>query len=193
MSTPLELMSAKVNIAKSGLEGSMALMPIVANKIVTTTNMIVGAYSIAANPVVPAYLSITVSAVTGNDTMGTITFVGTDANGLAQTEIVTPVAAGVAYSTKVFKTVTTATGAGWVINTGNDTIVIGTMGLIAPTGYFFSSFIIMAATVVASMTPTTGTHVPYELFATIPVGTYPLKATVIALTSGQAMVTLARL
>ena len=192
MSTPLELMSAKVNLAKSGLEGTLAVHPIVANKIVTTTNMIVGAYGIAAQPVVPSLLSILTSTVTGADTMGTITFVGTDINGNALTEVVTPIAGVTTYTTNMFTTVTSATGAGWVINVGNDTLVIGTAGVVAPTGYYFSSLIILAAAVVASQTNVTGyIAAPLNTITSIPVGTYPVRATEIALTSGQAIAVMA--
>jgi len=100
----------------------------VTNRFVTSTNMIVGAYTIA-NPS-PAwqggcFVTITHTSVTGVDTLGTITVVGTGLDGQALTEVMTPIADSVATSTKAFRTVTSATGAGWVINVGNDTIVMG--------------------------------------------------------------------
>jgi hypothetical protein len=100
----------------------------VTNRFVTSTNMKVGAYTIAnASPVWSGgcLVTVTVTSVTGADTMGTITIVGTDLAGAVQTETLTPVADSTATSTKVFRTVTSATGAGWVIATGNDTLVIG--------------------------------------------------------------------
>jgi hypothetical protein len=100
----------------------------VANRIVTTTNMIVGAYSIAnASPVWAggALITVTHTAVTGTDTLGTIAIVGKDLSGQTITETITPLDGTVATGTKVFRSVTSATGAGWVINVGNDTIVIG--------------------------------------------------------------------
>jgi hypothetical protein len=194
MSSTIELQAAKTNIDKSGVMGTKALTPIVANKIVTSTNMKVGAYTVAANPVSPALLSVTTTAVTGADTMGTITFVGTDIDGAALTETVIPITGGTVYTLNEFKTVTSATGAGWVINTGNDTLVIGTAGIVAPTGYYFSSIIVLVAAVAASQTNVSGTcSVNLANFTTIPVGVYPVKATAIALTSGQAIATMARL
>jgi hypothetical protein len=181
------------NIELSGLVGTKAVHPIVANKIVTTTNMKVGAYTIAAQPVVPSLLSVLTTTVTGADTMGTITFVGTDINDAPLTEVLTPVAGVTTYTVNEFKTVTSATGAGWVINTGNDTLVIGTAGIVAPTGYYFSSLIVLAAAVVASQTNVCGICAPLSTFTSIPAGIYPIKASAIALTSGQTIVTLARL
>lgn len=101
----------------------------VTNRIVTSANMKVGTYTIAnASPVWSGGALITITHTTvaaGTDTLGTITFVGTDLTGATITETVTPVADSVATSTKVFRTVVSATGAGWVIAGGNDTIVIG--------------------------------------------------------------------
>jgi hypothetical protein len=101
----------------------------VANRFVTTTNMKVGTYTIAnASPVWQGGCLVTIThttVATGTDTLGTITIVGTGVNGQPLTEVMTPVADSVATSASVFRTVTSATGAGWVIAGGNDTIVIG--------------------------------------------------------------------
>ena len=100
----------------------------VTNRFVTSTNMKVGTYTIAnASPTWSGgcLVTITHTTVTGTDTLGTITIVGTGVNGQPLTEVMTPVADSTATSTNAFRTVTSATGAGWVINTGNDTIVIG--------------------------------------------------------------------
>jgi hypothetical protein len=100
----------------------------VANRFVTSTNMKVGAYTIAnASPVWQGgcFVTVTHTAVTGTDTLGTINIVGTDLSGAIITETITPLDGTVATGTKVFRSVTSATGVGWVINTGNDTIVIG--------------------------------------------------------------------
>ena len=93
--------------------------------IVTSANMKVGTYTIAAQPDVCRNISITHTAVGAADTLGTITLVGTDYDGYAISETVTPLSGTVAYSTKAFKTITSATGAGWVIGEGNDTVKIG--------------------------------------------------------------------
>ena len=130
----------------------------VTNRFVTSTNMIVGAYSIAnASPVWAGgcLITATITGVTGNDTPGTLTVVGTDLNGTAQTEVITLVAGGAATGSRIFRTVTSATGAGWVINTGNDTIVVGcTAGnIVCGTGGSLGGVLVnnvVAATIVIS-------------------------------------------
>lgn len=100
----------------------------VTNRFVTSTNMINGAYTVAnASPAWQGGCRVvaTITAVTGNDTPGTLTIVGTDLSGNAITEVLTLVAGGTATGAKVFRTITSITGAGWVINAGNDTIVVG--------------------------------------------------------------------
>jgi len=105
-----------------------AANPAVANRFVTTTNMIVGAYTVA-NATMPTpgarRVTVTHTAVTGNDTLGTITVTGTDARDQVIVDVITPLAGTIATGTKFFKTVTGVVGAGWVINVGNDTIVVG--------------------------------------------------------------------
>jgi hypothetical protein len=194
MTAQLQLEAAKLAIEQSGRIGTLGLHPIVSNRIVTSTNMKNGAYTIAAQPITPAQLSVLATGVGGNDTMGTITIVGTDIYGEALTEEVTPIAETTVYTTNMFASVASATGAGWVINSTNDTIVIGVAGIEAPAGYYFCSLIVMAASAVASMTHVAGAvRTPFNTFTSVPVGTYPIKATKIALTSGQAMVIMAKL
>lgn len=194
MTAQLQQDAAKLALEMGGRVGTLGLHPTVANKIVTSTNMKNGTYTIAAQPITPAQLSVLATGVGGNDTMGTITFVGTDIYDAALTESVTPIAGTTVYTTNMFKTVTSATGAGWVINSTNDTLVIGVAGIEAPTGYYFCSLIVMAASVVASLTNVKeAVRAPLNTFTSIPAGTYPIKATKIALTSGQAMVIMARL
>lgn len=99
------------------------------NRIVTSTNMIVGAYTIA-NPssadLLARNVTVTATQVGGvNDTPGTIIVTGTNINGDTITETITPVQGSTVAGLKAFKTVTGVVGAGWVINTGNDTIVVG--------------------------------------------------------------------
>ena len=109
----------------TGLSASTAA---VTNRFVASTNMIVGAYTVAnASPAWQGGCNITatITAVTGNDTAGTLTVVGTDLAGNAQTEVITLTAGVGGTGTKSFRTVTSITGAGWVINVGNDTIVVG--------------------------------------------------------------------
>ena len=100
----------------------------VTNRFVTSTNMANGTYTVAnASPTWSGgcLVTATITAVTGNDTPGTLTIVGTAIGGAAQTEVLTLTAGGLATSTNAFRTVTSLTQAGWIINTGNDTIVVG--------------------------------------------------------------------
>lgn len=101
----------------------------VANRIVTIANMKVGTYTIAnASPVWGGGALITVTHATvaaGTDTLGTITIAGKDLAGQTISEVITPVADSTVTGTKIFRSVTSATGAGWVIAGGNDTITIG--------------------------------------------------------------------
>lgn len=97
------------------------------DKIVTTTNMKVGTYTVAAQPYCPSVITVTVTASGTADTLGTITVVGTDIYNRAQSDVIIPVAGSAVSGTKVFKTVTSVTGAGWVIDagSGNDAIIVG--------------------------------------------------------------------
>lgn len=100
----------------------------VTNRYVTSTNMIVGAYTLANTTPVwsgAALVTVTHTAVTGNDTLGTIVVVGVDLAGQTRTDTITPLAGTVATGTIPFRTITSVTGVGWVINVGNDTIVVG--------------------------------------------------------------------
>lgn len=104
----------------------------VTNRIVTTVNMKVGAYTIAnaaSSDSLPRNVTCTVSKVVENDTMGTIVVVGTDPLGVTITETLTPnngdTSAGLTTGVKTFKTVTSVTGVGWVSGGTPDTIVVG--------------------------------------------------------------------
>lgn len=101
----------------------------VTNRFVTSTNHKVGAYTVAnASPVWDGgcHVTVTSTQVGGvDDTLGTVVFVGTDLNGQALTETLTPVNGSTVEGTAIFRTVTSVTGVGWVINTGNDTLVCG--------------------------------------------------------------------
>jgi hypothetical protein len=101
----------------------------VTDRIVASANMKVGTYTIAnASPVWSggAFITVTHTEVGGGvDTLGTIVVVGKGLHGEAITDTITPLDGTVATSTKVFRSVTSVTGVGWVIGTGNDTIVVG--------------------------------------------------------------------
>jgi hypothetical protein len=187
----LEQQASKVILGQSGQEGTKGIFAVDDDKIVTSTDMKVGTYTIAAQPTAPCLLSVTVTAADTADTMGTIAFVGTDISGTAISETVTPVAGSTVYTTKEFASVTSATGAGWAIDEAEgskDQIKIGVSSVIAPTGYYFSNIQVVAEAVVASQTAKSG-FVVAELsdFTKLPVGIYPTKLTKIALTSGEAI------
>jgi hypothetical protein len=118
------------------------------NKIVTTTNMKVGTYSIDAQPAsVPTLVTVTTTAGGTADTQGIITVTGTDIFDRVLVDVITPVAGTTVTGTKYFKTITTVVGSGWVINpTGpsNDTIIVGVPASIgiAAKGYSISLFVI---------------------------------------------------
>lgn len=100
----------------------------VTNRFVVSVNMANGAYTVAnASPTWSGgcLVTATITGVTGNDTPGTLAIVGTGIDGRPLSETLTLVAAGTATSTKAFRTITSLTQAGWTINGGNDTIVVG--------------------------------------------------------------------
>ena len=111
--------------AKTNLSASTAAST---NRFVTSTNMIVGAYTLAnstASHGAGFKVTATITAVTGNDTAGTLVVVGTNLAGQAVTETITLTAGSGGSGSQIFRSLTSVTGAGWVINTGNDTIVVG--------------------------------------------------------------------
>lgn len=131
----------------------------VADRIVASANMKVGTYTVAnASPVWAggALITVTHAQVGGvTDTLGTIAVVGKDLHGNAISETITPLDGTVATGTKVFRSVTSVTGAGWVIDTGNDTITVGVAAgsYVAVGGGLFKSIVVnatAAATVVVS-------------------------------------------
>lgn len=102
----------------------------VTNATVTSTNMKVGTYTIAAQPDVPRNVTVSHTAVSTVDTLGTIVIVGTDYAGDALTETLTPSNGTIVAGTKAFRSITSITGVGWVIQAGNDTVVLGRGSLI---------------------------------------------------------------
>jgi len=101
-----------------------------AARAVSSANMKVGTYTIANQPDVPRNVSVTHTAVSTVDTLGTVTFVGTDYTGASLTEVITPSNGTVVNGTKAFKTITSITGAGWVAGSTADTITAGYGSLI---------------------------------------------------------------
>lgn len=97
------------------------------DKIVTSTNMKVGAYTVAAQPSAPSRIAIYQTAAGDADTSGLVTVAGTDVYDLVISEAVVPVAGSAALTTRYYKTVTAVTGSGWVIAGANDTITVGVL------------------------------------------------------------------
>lgn len=101
----------------------------VANRFVTDTDMKVGAYTVANSGTMPSagarLITVTTAADGAADTMGTVAIVGTNLAGAAISENITPVTDATATGTAWFRTVTSVTGAGWVIGEGNDNITVG--------------------------------------------------------------------
>lgn len=115
------------NVAALDL-GAPALLS--TNRFVVSANMKVGSYTVANASSADSLARNVVATITQvggvNDTPGTLTITGTDVLGNTITEDLTLVANSTATGVKAFKTVTSVVGAGWVLNTGNDTIVVGT-------------------------------------------------------------------
>jgi hypothetical protein len=92
-----------------------------ADAIVVTANMKVGTYTLTSDPAaytpdVPRNVSVTHTSNDATDTLGTITFVGTNIDDEVISEVITPSADTVVYGVKAFKTITSVTGADWVID-----------------------------------------------------------------------------
>lgn len=85
---------------------------------VASVDMKVGAYTLAhtAPDVGARNVTVTQTAVGTEDTNGTITVVGTDLAGNVISETITPKAGATVAGAKAFATVTSVTGAGWVID-----------------------------------------------------------------------------
>jgi hypothetical protein len=148
------------------------------NAVVTSTNMKVGAYTIAAQPDIARNITVTQTAVGTTDTSGTVLVTGTDIAGNVITETLTPVAGSTVAGAKAFKTVTSIVGTGWVLNPAStstaDTIVFGTGNLIGLPFTFTdatgSALTILGTTVAAS--PTTGNSVLATSTVDASAGTY---------------------
>lgn len=114
-----------------GFSNTAATTAAVANRFVASANMKVGTYTVAnASPAWGGGCFVTCAVTAGDtaDTMGTLVVAGTNLQGQAISETLTPVAGSTVTGTKVFRTVTSVTGVGWVIDgveATNDTIVVG--------------------------------------------------------------------
>jgi hypothetical protein len=98
------------------------------DRIVKETDMVVGAYTVAAQPDVPRNITVTVTAGDTSDTLGTIVVMGTDVSGAVLTETITPIANATVDGASCFKKITSVVGVGWAVDTvegTNDTIMVG--------------------------------------------------------------------
>jgi hypothetical protein len=97
------------------------------DKLVTSVDMKVGTYTIAAQPLAPSRVSVSVTAVGTADTLGTIVVVGT-VRGVTDSETITPVAGSAVYGNKYFESITSITGVGWAVDeveATKDSITVG--------------------------------------------------------------------
>lgn len=98
---------------------------------VTSVDMKVGAYTLAQNTMpgnCARNVTVTQTAVGTEDTNGTVVVNGTDLAGDAITETLTPNAGATVAGAKAFRTVTSVTGADWVIDgveATKDTVTVG--------------------------------------------------------------------
>ncbi len=157
----------------TGLAASTAA---VTNRYVTSTNMKVGAYTLAnTTPTWQGAGLVTVghTTVTGTDTLGTIVVVGVDLSGQTRTDTITPVADSTATGTIPFRTITSISGVGWVINTGNDTIVVGVAAgsiVCGSSGFLYG--IVVNTTAAAAITISDSSRTIATLKASIAEGHY---------------------
>lgn len=148
----------------------------VTNRFVTSVNMANGAYTLANTTPVWAggcLVTVTHSAVTGNDTLGTIALVGVGLHGQVQSETLTPTAGGTTTSSLVYRTITSLTQSGWVINVGNDTIVVGcAAGNIVASGNGQLGGILVNNTVAAAVVISDGSRTIATIPASQAAGSY---------------------
>lgn len=112
-----------------GYTNTAATTAAVTNRFVTIASMKVGTYTIAnASPVWSGGCLVTITHTIQDtvDTLGTVTIVGTDLAGAPVSEVLTPSNGTTVSGSKIFRSVTSATGAGWVQGgTTADQIVVG--------------------------------------------------------------------
>lgn len=125
-------------MARNTFTNIAATTAAVTNRYVTSTNMKVGAYTKANTTPVwqgAGLVTVTHTQVGGvTDTLGTIVVVGVDLAGQTQTDTITPLDGTVATGVVPFRTITSITGVGWVIDTTADTIVVGVAAGSIPSG-----------------------------------------------------------
>jgi hypothetical protein len=148
----------------------------VTNRYVTSTNMKVGAYTLANTTPVwsgAGLVTVTHTTVVTTDTLGTIIVVGTDLAGQTRTETLTPTADATVTGAIPFRTITSITGAGWVIAGTNDTLVCGVAaGNIAVAGSGQLAGVLVNNSVAAAITISDGARTILTIPASQAAGTY---------------------
>lgn len=156
--------------------GLSATTAAVANRYVTSTNMIVGAYGLANTTPVwqgAAFVTVTHTSVGAADTLGTIIVVGVDLAGNVRTDTIVPLAGSVATGVIPLRTITSITGAGWVIGAGNDTITVGVAAGSIVCGTDGSLYaVVVNATAAATVVLSDSTRTIATLKASIAEGSY---------------------
>lgn len=169
----------------------------ISNRIVASTDMKVGAYTIAAQPYVPSKITLKHTATDTVDTLGTVVISGDDADDRTISETLTPVSGATVTSVNTYKKIVSVTGAGWVIDAvdgSEDKIEVGTAEVSKTSGYFISGLHVVSAAVAAAQTAQSG-YLVADLteITSLPVGFYPTRLTSVELTSGEAIAYLSRL
>ena len=170
--------------SKTNISSSTAA---VTNRFVTSTNMQNAAYTVvnsgAASHGAGFLVTVTHTQVGGvTDALGTITVVGASLAGQTQTEVITPVTGTTATGTKIFRSVTTVTGAGWTRDAGagsEDTIVVGQAAdayVMGSSGELFAVVVNTAQATSIALADAGGTFA--TLKASIAEGTYYYQANV---------------
>jgi len=143
------------------LNGTVIITAPDVDYLVTTTSMIVGAYTVAAQPLGSHVVTVTHTKVGTLDTLGTIVVVGTSSDGETITETITPTDSATVTGSLGFEAITSITGVGWVIDgSNNDTLTVGIGAVVAPTGKYIFAVQIDAEAVVASETFVSGSAGP---------------------------------
>ena len=129
--------------------GFEAGQPVVADvaRIVTSTAMIVGAYTVAnASAAGGVALNVTVTNTTNGvfDTPGTVDIVGTDIDDQVLLETIIPATNATVQGTQAFKTVVSVTGVGWVTDGTDDDLEVGFGELIGIPDYMTHDTVLFA-------------------------------------------------
>jgi len=159
--------------------------------LVTTVNMKVGAYTIAAQPLGSHVVTVTHTKVGTLDTLGIITVIGTDSDGIVITEVITPSEDATVTGLLGFEAITSITGSGWVIDgADNDTLVVGIGAIVGPVGKYIFAVSVITDTVVASETFVSGASGPklVSLTALIAGQVYYGQWSSLTPTSGESVV-----